>query len=100
MFLGGGNRLEGGAPAALAHLIGIDEIIGGFSTLLAFERYGPRYAAHVQSSGDGLPLNPLHKFHGYVPVAIIIGFFSGEEERPGTKQDPQAHDSYEEYERE
>jgi hypothetical protein len=41
-----GNRLEGGAPAAFADFIRVDEIVGRLAALLAFERHRPRHAAH------------------------------------------------------
>ena len=87
VFLGrGGNRLESGAPASLAHFIGIDEIIGRLSALLAFQWHGPRNAAHVQPARAGLPLDPLDEFHGHVAVMIRIRLFRRKEKRPGTKQ--------------
>jgi hypothetical protein len=86
LFGGRRNRLEGSAPAAFAHLIGIDEIVGILSALLAFEGDGPRHAAHIQSAREGLPLDPLHKFHGHVAIVIRMGFFERKEEGSGTKQ--------------
>ena len=86
MFLGGsGNRLESGAPAAFANFIGIDEIVGALAALLAFKGDRARYTAHIQSAREGLPLDPLDKFHGYVAVAIRIRFFRSEKERPRAK---------------
>jgi len=86
MFLGGsGNRLQGGAPAAFANFIGIDEIVGALAALLAFQGDWAGYTPYIQSAREGLPLDPLHKFHGYVAVAIRIGFFRSEKERPGAK---------------
>src|SRR5580698_3233956 len=96
-FRGRGNRLEGGAPAAFADFIRVDEVVRGLAALLAFERHGPRHAAHAQSARTRLPLDPLDKFHGYVAIAIGIGFFRWEEEGPGTKQQRHAHDSQDRY---
>ena len=100
MFLGGsGNRLEGGAPAALAHLVGIHEVVGRFAALLAIERHGPCHAAHAQSARESLRLNPFDEFHGHVPIVIRMRFFRCEEKGPRTKQQRHAYDSQDHYER-
>lgn len=76
MFLSGdGNGLEAGAPAAFAHFIGIDEIVGFLTALVTFQHYRPRHAANSQPARERLPLDPLGKQDGHVAVEILTRFF-------------------------
>ena len=71
MFLGGrGNRLKRGVPAALAHFIWVDEIVGRFAALLAFQRHRPRHAAYLQPARARLPFDPKDELHRHVSVTI------------------------------
>jgi hypothetical protein len=68
------KRLEGGAPAAFADFIGVNEIVGRLPAPVALERHLPCDAANAQTSSESLPLDPLCKSHGDVPIEILARF--------------------------
>jgi len=73
-FYRSGDGLQSGAPAAFAQLIRVDKIIGSLAALGAFHWDGPRDAANVEPTSEGLPFHPLAEIKRDI---AIHGLFVG-----------------------
>ena len=85
------NWLQASAPAAFAHFIRINEIVGFLAAFMTFQQHWTCDSANRKSAGERLAFDPFGESHGHVAIEILGGFFLCEEKRPRTKQNSHAY---------